>query len=111
MEYWLGISKLNTYDDKIIIESEDGFNIIINLEKDEKFLYNQCLKGKNFKSKNVKITKLKGTESKQIIGFPKFISNLGLVIKKHIMYNKISGEKLDSFYVNIFNIIKHIIEQ
>jgi len=110
MEYWLGITKLSSRKGILTITSEDGFYFIIKLKEGEKFLYNKCLDKLNLEVENLTIIKSKGTGQKQsIMGFASFMSNIGLLLKKHIINKKIKKYELNDFYLNIFNVIKQIL--
>jgi len=110
VKYWLGISKLSTTKNKLNITSEDGFHICINLDDGEKFLYNKCIETLTLNVIDVEITKKRGSgQTKSIMGFASFMSNLGLLLKKHIINNKIKKYDLNDFYSNIFNLIKKIL--
>jgi len=112
MKYWLGISKFSTSKNRINITSEDGFHIVIYLIDGEKFLYNKCESTLKLQSKEIFITKTKGSgQTKSIMGFASFMSNIGLLLKKHIINKKIKKYDLNNFYENIFNIIKQILEE
>jgi len=111
MKYWLGISKFSTSKNKLSITSEDGFHIIIYLSEGEKFSYNKCEDTLKLKTDGISITKTKGSgQSKSIMGFASFMSNIGLLLKKHINNKKIKRQYLNNFYENTFNVIKQILE-
>jgi hypothetical protein len=105
MKYWLGIAYIKPYKNKIIISS-DVFSIIVNLEENEKFLYNK-IDEKKFKCVDIKFKKI---DDKQIMGFATFISNISLLFKKYIRNKKIRNDNLNNFYENIFKVIKSFLE-
>lgn len=107
MNYWLGITKLNVTNRKLIIQSDDGFNIVIELADGEVFRYNKCINTQELKTNNIKISKVAGTNQyKGISGFAQFISSLAILIKKHITTHEIQRENLNTLFDNIFNIVK-----
>jgi hypothetical protein len=111
MKYWLGLSKLSVIKNKIVIASEDGFTIEILLKEDEKFSFNKCLDSQILNCEKVTITKCKNLKDQKqaILGFPAFMTNIGLLLKRHIINNKIKKYNLNDFYTNMYNIIKNIL--
>lgn len=107
MEYPLGITKLITSKNKIIITADDAMTIVIETNENNSFSYNKCRKQQKFESVDVTISKDKGTDKiEPIMGFSKCITNLALLIKKHIIINNIKREDLSHLYNKLFLVIK-----
>jgi len=108
LKYWLGIAYLITHKNKIIITGENGFTIELITQSDNNFNFKSLDNINNIKVKNMKIIKY---HNKKIMGFNSFISNIALLLKRHVRDKGIKNGELNIFYKNIFSLLKQFLKE
>jgi hypothetical protein len=107
LKYWLGIAYLITHKNKIIITGENGFTIEL-ITQDNNFNFKSLDNINNIEVKNMKIIKY---HNKKIMGFNSFISNIALLLKRHVRDKGIKNGELNIFYKNIFSLLKQFLKE